>query len=316
MKLYKLIFPVLFFKFIFSFPTGYSQQVPDIPVSYRIFSPFIFNPAVVGSKDFSSIDLLISNYGKSNSQVASGNMRLTKSKEKYFSSPAVSQFSNLGIGGYFINYHDSISRNKVIGGTGSYHIKLDKEALSFISFGITAKAIFNKYAGDAESNIPEEDTFNPNLDAGIFYYNSRFYAGISATNLLDNATRSDSVMHIPWSRQFFLNTGYKIIISKTKNILLEPFIIVNYNDSVSGDIGKMLKPGLTFYANNFRLGTYFNDFNKLSFFAQFKYSKAYIGTYFEFPYKSAFYFDPIIVELAVGLNLSSFKKGFPGRNHW
>lgn len=317
MKLHKLLFPVLFIQFILLSGKSYSQQRLDIPVSYRIFSPFIFNPAIAGSKDFSSIDLLISNYGKSNSQIASGNLRLSRSRQEYFQSPTT-EFSNFGTGGYLLNYHDSISGNTVIGGTGSYHIRLDKEALSFLSFGITAKALFNKYTGDADNNIPAEETFIPNVDAGIFYYNPGFYAGFSATNLLDNVPEPDSsdLYSIPATTQFCLNAGYKIVISKQKSILIEPFFMLNYNDSISGDLKKMFKPGLTLYVNNFRLGTFFNDFNKLSFFGQFKYSKAYIGTYFEFPYKSAFYLDPITAELAIGLNLSSLKKGIPRINHW
>ncbi len=318
MRLLKLFFSVLFSHIVFSFGEVYSQQIPDIPVSYRIFSPFIFNPAVAGSKDFTSIDLLISNYGKSKSQIASGNLRLSKSSEKYFSSPSATKFSSFGIGGYLYNKHGSISRNTFIGGTGSYHIKLDIESLSFLSFGITAKGLFNRYPADSVNNIPEGKTFIPNIDAGIFYYNPTFYAGISATNLLDKTTETDSLnlYSVEVFRQYSLNAGFKILISKAKNILIEPFIIINSNDSLSGKIKEMLKPGLTIYASNFRIGTYFNDFNKLSFFAQYKYYKAYIGTYFEFPYKSAFYNNPVIAELAVGLNLSSFKKGFTGRNHW
>lgn len=316
MKLYKLFFPVLFIQLIFLSGESYSQQGLDIPVSYRIFNQFIFNPAIAGSKDFSSIDLLISNYGKSNSQIASGNLRLSKSGQEYLSSPSAAEFSNFGAGGYLLNYNDSISRNIVIGGTGSYHIRLDKEALSYLSFGITAKVLFNRYTDIAENNILPEKSFIPYVDAGIFYYNPRFYAGVSATNLLGNAPEPDSsnLYSRPVLTQFCLNAGYKIVISK--NILIEPFFILNYNDSVSVVLKKMLKPGLTIYVNNFRLGTFFNDFNRLSFFGQFKYSKAYIGTYFEFPYKSAFYFDPIIAELAIGLNLSSFKKEFPRMNHW
>ena len=63
-----------------------SQNAPNFPVSHRIFNPFIMNPAVSGSKDFTSVDLLISNFGKDNSQLLSGNMRLSKSEKEYFTS--------------------------------------------------------------------------------------------------------------------------------------------------------------------------------------------------------------------------------------
>jgi type IX secretion system PorP/SprF family membrane protein len=318
MKFIKLTLPLVLLTFLISPEVLMGQQVPMHPVSYRIFSPFIFNPAIAGSKDFSNLDLLISNYGESNSQMASGNLRLAKSGNEYFSSQSAPEFSNIGIGGYLFNDYDGLTRNYGIAGTGSYHIKLDKNALSFLSIGISAKAIFNNYHGDTDNSIPSKETFIPNIDAGLYYYNSSFYAGISATNIMGNPEEPDSLGNysVPVSRQYYLNSGYKIILSRAKNILIEPFIIVNSNDSLSGKISEMLKPGLKIYFQNFSMGTYFNDFNKISFYTQFKYSKAYIGAYFEIPYKTAFYIDPIIAELAVGLNLSSIKSGFSRRNHW
>lgn len=314
----KLTLPFVILSLLVSFRTVYSQQTPINPVSYRIFSPFIFNPAVAGSKDFSTIDLLISNYGESNSQIASGNLRLSKSKKEYYSSLATPEFSNVGLGGYLFNDYNGLSRNTGIGGTGSYHFQLDKNALSFIAIGATAKAVFNNYSGDPDNGIPSDQSIYPNLDAGVFYYNANLYAGISVTNLLGSPNVSDSLSlnNIPVSRQFFLNAGYKIVIDRSNNFLLEPFLIINTNDSLSGEISQMVKPGLKFYANNFCIGTYFNDFNKISFFAQYKYNRITVGTYFETPYKTAYYLDPIIAEFTVGINLSSVKSGYPRRFHW
>jgi type IX secretion system PorP/SprF family membrane protein len=294
------------------------QQVPDFPVSYRLFNPFIFNPAIAGSKDFSSVDLLISNSGSSNSQAASGNLRISKSQKEYFSSQSTPEFTKIGAGGYLFNDRNDSSRNIGFGGTGSYHLQLDKNALSFLSFGVSVKGIFNDYSGNSDLNKPAEKSFFPQIDAGVYYYSSSYYAGISVTNILGNPGKPDSLGYytIPCSRQFYLQAGYKIVVSKSLNIILEPFLIVNSDDSFSGKITDMLKPGLKMYAGNFCAGTYFNDFNKISFLFQYKYSRMFIGTYFEVAYKQAFYKQPILAEIALGVNLSAIKSGVYRRNHW
>jgi hypothetical protein len=210
------------------------------------------------------------------------------------------------------------SRNLGVGATGAYHIPLDKKGLSFIAVGVSAKAIFNDYAGDDDLNKPAEKTFFPSADAGIYYYNSFLFAGISGTNLLGNPVESDSLGYntIPLSRQFFAHVGAKFVISKALNIIIEPSLIFTTNDSFSGDIADMLKPGLKVYAGNYCVGTFFDDFEKISFFVQYKYSRFYVGTFFELPYNSPFYKEPIRAEFAFGVNLSAIRSGISRAYHW
>jgi type IX secretion system PorP/SprF family membrane protein len=296
------------------------QQTPYYPISYRVFSPFIFNPAIAGSKDFASLDLMISNYGKSNSQIASGNLRLAKPDSRHISTLSSPEFTNLGLGGYFFNDQNGLSRNIGIGVSASYHLQLDKKALSFLSFGLSAKAVYNHFSGDPDLSKPAENTFFPNIDAGLYYYNTRLFAGISATNLLGNPHKPDTLgfNSIPVSRQFFSLIGYKLVLSRSMNIVLEPSLIININtaDTVSEEISDIFKPGLKFYADNFCVGTYFNNFKKISFFLQYQYAKFSLGTYFELPYNTPFYKQPILTEFVLGINLSAIKSGISRRNHW
>lgn len=304
--------------FVLSYNLSQGQHVPYYPISYRIFSPFIFNPAIAGSKDITSVDVIISNYGKSNSQLASGNLRLSKSHKDYFTSLSTTEFTKFGVGGYLFNDENDLSRNIGLGGTASYHLQLDEKELSFLSFGVSPKVVFNDYSGDPDLGKPAEKTFFFNVDAGIYYYNANLFAGISGTNLLGSPKDPDSlgIYTIPVSRQLFFQVGYKLILSRSLNLLLEPSLIVNSDDSFSGEIIDMFKPALKLYAGNFCVGTYFNDFDKISFFLQYKYSKLYIGTYFELPYNSPYYKKPILAEIAVGINLSAIKSGFARGNHW
>jgi len=302
----------------FYFYPSDGQTTPQFPVSYRVFNPVIFNPAIAGSKDFFSIDLLAGKYGESNSQLLSGNARLTKKAPEYFSSYNSPEFTNIGIGGYLFNEKTDSIRTLGISGTGSYHIQLDDNALSFLSFGVTAKVLYNDYQGNPDLSKPAKSTTYPNFDVGIYYYNTNLFAGLSATNLLGNPETPDSTgfTTLAVSRQLFLQVGYKFVISKSLNIIIEPSLIVNSDDSFSGEVTDMIKPSLRLYAGKFSLGTFFNDFDNTSFFFQFKYPKFYVGTYFEMVNGSPFYKSPIRAELTLGLNISAIKSGFSRENHW
>lgn len=299
-------------------PSLHAQQSPDFPVSYRIFNPFIMNPAITGSKDFMSADLLISNFGKDNSQLLSSHTRLSKSDKEYFTSVATPRYTKIGVGAYLFDEFSDPTRNVGIGVSGSYHFKLNRNALSYISVGASAKAIFNRYSGNPDAGSPAASTIKPNVDAGFFYYSPSISAGISATNILGTPDSPDSlgVYQVPISRQYFLHAGYKFILSKSMNLMLEPSLLVNTGDSIPENIIDIFKPGLKIYSGDVCIGTYFNNFDKISFFGQFKYKKTSLGAYFELPYKTAYFRQPIIVELSIGINLSAIKTGNTRRNHW
>ena len=296
---------------------SYGQQTPLNPLSYRIFSPFIFNPAIAGSKDFLSFDFLSSWYGKYRSQIISSNTRLTKASQGYISSPDAFEFTNLGVGGAIFNDMIGNHRNTGISGTVSYHFPLGDQQLSFLSVGASAKGIYNFFSGDQDLGLPEKNRFFPNIDAGVYFYGQAFFAGISATNLL--GPPEDTLgTGIPVSRQYFLYTGYKIILSRSLDIVLEPSIILNSGESSSPspEIKDIIEPVVKIYFQDFCIGTYINDFEKIPFFLQYRYPRFYISAYFQIPRDTPFYKENLLVEFALGLNLSGHKIKFAGAGHW
>lgn len=294
------------------------QQIPLLPVSIKVFNPFIFNPAISGSKDFASLDLLVSNYGKSGAQVICGNFRVSKPHNEYFSAVPTTEFKRIGLGAYLFNEKNGMLHNFGMGASASYHIQLDRNALSYLSFGVSAKALSIEYTGNPDLDIPSNKAFFPDVDAGLYYYNPCFFAGISATNVLGNQKKTDNLglFTIPIPPQFFIQAGYKIVLSRSKRLILEPSLIVNTYDTIPGNKSEMFKPCLKVYAGNFCLGTYFNDFSKISFFMQYKYPKFYLATYFELPQNSPYFKKEILAEIGVGFNLSAIKSGFSRENHW
>jgi type IX secretion system PorP/SprF family membrane protein len=302
----------------FSFNLISGQQVPLYPISYRIFNPFIFNPAIAGSKDFFSIDIISGKNGRSNSLIGSVNGRLSKSGNAYFSSSNVPKFTNFGVGGLVFNELNGLSRNTGVTLAGSYHFQIDENELSFISVGVAGKAVNNHFVGIPELGDTAKNTFFPNLDLGVYYYSPGFYAGLSVTNLLGDPDGTDTLglYSVPVSLQLFFQVGYRIVVSKSLNIVLEPSLIVNSDDSFSLKVSEMIEPALKLYAGNFCLGTYFNDFNNTSFFFQYKYPGFSIGTYFALPNNSPFYKKPLMAEITLGINISAIKSGSSRLNHW
>ncbi|NMD02881.1 MAG: type IX secretion system membrane protein PorP/SprF, partial [Bacteroidales bacterium] len=105
------------------------QETPYQPISYRVFTPFIFNPAVAGSKDFTSVDLIASMQNNSYSQIASANTRLWRKGPGYTVSPKLRKYSNIGVGGAMFNDVYGLTRNLGVSLTGAYHIALNEKEL-------------------------------------------------------------------------------------------------------------------------------------------------------------------------------------------
>jgi len=318
MSFYKklsLLIPALFCLY-----PSYGQQMPFNPVSYRIYSPFIINPAIAGSKDYFSVDMIAGFKDKSHSQVLSGNTRITRKVIGYLPSGKTYSYTNIGIGLSGFNSFETgdSTHNAGVSATAAYHIPLSQKALSFISVGASIKGMYHFNEGDADLSIPFKEFYFPNVDVGLYFYNPKAHAGISVTNLLDppDDTATLSIYKIPVSRQYNFIAGYKIVLSRELNIVLEPSILIHTDDSLSFDIKESIEPALKLYAGNFCLGTYFNDYSKISFFFQYRYPKFYVGTYFALPKNSPFFKKSLTSEIAFGINFSHNKSGYTKYGHW
>jgi type IX secretion system PorP/SprF family membrane protein len=317
MSVIKKLLPILLL--IFSFNASDGQQTPLNPISYWVFVPYIYNPAIVGSKDFISIDMNAAFEGKSKSQVISGNIRFSKTQGGYFSSPDIIEFENSGIGGSVFNDANGRSRNTGLSAAGSYQIPLGTRKLSFLSFGASVKGVYNRLdTADIESGNFSKKTFYANLDLGLYYFSSNFFSGFSITNLLNIPDKNNNIgmIKIPVSRQYFFTAGYKFIISTSQHIVLEPSLLISTYDSTFNKIPDNINPILKFYVGNFCVGTYFLGNGKTSFFAQFRYPKFYVGTFFELPKKIPYFKRIPLVEFTLGLNLQIDKSRLSDHSHW
>jgi type IX secretion system PorP/SprF family membrane protein len=302
--------------FSFSFTSG--QEIPLNPISYKLFTPFLFNPAIAGSKDFFSTDVMAGFRGKHQAQIISGNTRLVRKVPGNTASGRGFEFTGTGVGGAIFNEVYDSSRTAGFAATGSYHLALDNRALSFVSAGVSVRGFYHHYNGNPDLGIPEENHYFPNIDAGLYYYNPFFYAGLSGMNLLGRPSNRDtlSTWLIPATPQYFFIAGFKLVLSRSLDIVIEPSVIIVTDDSLSLAPKRSIKPALRLYAGDFCIGTYFNDFERVSFLFQFRYPRFYIGTFFELPKNTPFYKQPLTTEVAFGLNLSKTKAGYSVHSHW
>jgi type IX secretion system PorP/SprF family membrane protein len=292
------------------------QQTPLNPVSCWVFNPFIYNPAIAGSKDFLSIGINTAFQGNANSLLLSGNTRITKTNSGYFSSPDITVFKNTGIGASIFSDYNGSSRNMGVSVSGSYQLPLSNHNLSFLSFGATVKGEYNTITSALSDT--QRKTYYPNFDLGIYYYGTNFFAGISAVNILGSPWKPDTlgIYQVPVSREYFFSAGYKFLLSKSLNIVLEPSVLILGTDSTFSKVKNNINPIIRLYLEDFCFGTSFRADGDISFFCQFRYPRFYIGAYYELAKKTPYFKKTPVVEFTVGLNIQPDKSRFSNHSHW
>jgi type IX secretion system PorP/SprF family membrane protein len=317
MRIFNKVFLTLVTVNIFNL--SFAQQTPLNPLSYWVFTPYIYNPAMVGSKDYLTLDFNAAFQGDSRAQILSGNSRLSRNKTGYFNSPKLKEFNGVGLGGSVFNDLNESSHNIGMNAAGSYQVPLNTQALSFLSFGASVKGVYNMLDTSlADAGYSSKNTFYPNLDAGIYYYGTNLFTGISAINLLGNPGEADSTgnYRIPVSRTYFFTIGYKFILSKSMNIVLEPSVLIDAVDSTFGEIADNINPIIKLYIDNFCIGSYFLSDGNTSFFFQYRFPRFYVGAFSELPRQTAYYKKPPIMEFTLGWNFQSDKSRLSKESRW
>lgn len=309
------------FFFLISLLTGnnaISQHTPHAPIAGQVLTPFIFNPAIAGSKDFLALDLSAVVQGSDISQLLSASTRLTEEGPRYSGAPVAKTFTRFGIGASLFNDVLGNSRNLGLSAAGAYHLPMNERKLSFLSVGAALKGIVNLTDSIIELGVPQKTSFIPNLDVGMYYYSRNLYVGISATNILGSMSDSTdlAVYQIPVSRQYFFLAGYKIVLSRSLNIVLEPSLIINLNDSLDFQAKETYNPMLRIYMEAFCIGAYLHNYENLTFFFQYKFPRLYLGTLVDFPRDVPFYKKDLTIEIVAGVNFGRNYGYSPNRFNW
>lgn len=283
------------------------QQIPDNPTSIQIFSPQVYNPAMTGSKDYMNIHMAARLEGHPKAQIIAIHTRLLRSGPDYLISEPIRDFSNFGVGTTLFNDRSNQFRNIGLRISGAYHIPLSRKAISFLSFGVSLNGAYSIPDKELLETVNGDlsNAFYPNADLGLFFYNPRIFAGFSVTNIMKNVMQADSLEATNGLTGLGMHfqAGYKIVLSRSQSIILEPSIYINTSDSTLDDLGNNINPTLKLYFKNFFIGTYYSSKDLLSYFMQYQFGRIYAGFFIEFPIEKLVNQRNMKIELSVGMNI-------------
>jgi type IX secretion system PorP/SprF family membrane protein len=296
--------------------------------SQYLFNIYLVNPAIAGSKDFNNINISVRQYishidGAPKTQVISGHARLRKPTKNYNWSYRNPGFTNIGIGGIF--YNDFIGGFRKLGTevTYAYHIPLDRDAFSHLSFGLSGSIFqysidpntFNVIgdpllSGDVLSSIV------PDANFGIYYYGVSHYIGISVYNMFESNIRPGTNKPINRERMYFLLGGYKWLLSRDKYIMFEPSILVRFTEKTYEEFYNYIDINLRFYIQSLYFGTSYRLNETLATFILYQFRNINLGIAYEFPFINDTNITFGVAQIMAGINFGKGLNLFGDARYW
>ncbi len=210
---------------LFLFSSGYSFSQQDALYSQYMFNQFTINPAYAGSRNSLSGVLLYRNQwvglkGAPNTMNFSIHSPFSRKK--------------MALGLNFIVDEIGPTSTSSVMGTYAYHLKTTKGK---ISFGIRGGFFSTTLNNDELNYFDNNDVHNtggvlqsttPNFDFGVYYYNSKFYSGISINHLLGQTVtyQNSGQTQFNLNRYFNFATGGVLVLNE--DLVVKPSIMVRY----------------------------------------------------------------------------------------
>lgn len=284
---------------------AYAQQTPVFS-SYN-YNTILINPAHAGY--YSDIDIAMTTNGYFNSFDGSPkNVDLSVNKSAWS--------DRLGLAAGIS--HDEIGVTNTTSFFTSYSYKIyygsDYKAgqprsanSKMISFGVTAGAmLYNENLTELGLEFDPEfqeniHTFTPTVGVGFLYNYNKFYLGLSAPNVLNEAWNSKNNTNL--KNVYYSYLGYRFFTSSREDLLLNPSVLVKYMEDAPFQADFNL---LANYKNKLEFGGGYRTSNTINVLAGFHVSDHFrvICTY----NKS---FDNVVIPDTFGLVLNyRMGKGF------
>ncbi len=212
MRFFKLTFILVGIAWL-SLMESQAQQIPQY--TQYMFNPVFVNPAYAGYKQ----QLYLQSYYRKQWTGVTG------SPETFaVSGDAFLEGTGLGVGGQLITDKLGAQRTSAAYGNVSYHLRLTETR--YLSFGIGAGAVNSSLDGgmlrpgqDSDPNVPvgKDQVFYPDLKAGLFLYDDKFFVGFAADQLLSSVLDLDNgdimiqpVPHVYLSGGLLLDLNYNV----------------------------------------------------------------------------------------------------------
>lgn len=279
----------------------YSQQLPLY--SQYMMNSFLLNPAIAGSVDYFPIILTARRQW-----VGIDNGPTTQAISAHY----LFEYQNMGVGGYLFNDKFGAVSRTGIQACGAYHLKLS-EINSKLSFGFAFKAFQFRFDQTQFRPIDDADPaltygaiskFVPDADFGVYFYNPKYFAGISATQLIefkidigDSTLDKNAII-----RHYFVTGGYKHEFSELFE--LEPSVLIKGTMKTPWQLDLNLK---AYYQKNYWLGISYRTSKDLVVMLGVKYKKYYMGYAFDYTFSSLKKYTSGSHEIMIGANITEGK---------
>jgi type IX secretion system PorP/SprF family membrane protein len=206
---------------------SYGQQ-KELYTQY-MFNGLTINPAYAGTHDAVSLT------GMSRWQWAGFEGAPTT---QTFSIHSPIKGKNVGLGLLVSRDEIGVTNTTNISGMYSYRIAMGS---GYLSMGV--QGTVTNFKGDYstifttgvnDQSFVDVSEFSPNFGAGVFYYTSKFYIGVSAPELMNSKIESEGGSYTQ-QRHYFLNSG--LVFNLSQNVKLKPNLLVKMVDGapVSAD---------------------------------------------------------------------------------
>lgn len=324
--------------------SGNAQEIPVYYHSQYLLNPYLINPAIAGSKDYSRLNLSVRQTaakiaGSPKTQILSYQTRLRKFLN--LNKDAIkrgSEFSNVGLGGYI--YNDASGPLKKVGFqlTYAYHLPLSRESIHYLSFGVSFTG-FTYSVNYGELNIIRDPLINegtqrafvPDANFGIYYYGKQLFGGISVAQIFQTPVKwsNDKFEQIPVKRNYFLFAGYKFLVMD--KIILEPSILykseniplpstyINPEEPSPIETSKynhQVDMNLKIYYQTIIAGLSYRMNQGLAAWGQYQYRNLFFGLAYEYPMSEIWNVSYGTFNVVLGINLGRGKNRFGDRRYW
>ncbi|MBI4645222.1 MAG: type IX secretion system membrane protein PorP/SprF [Bacteroidia bacterium] len=273
------------------------QQLPLY--SQYVLNGFLINPAIAGTENYSPIRLTVRQQwvgikGAPATQALSAHRAITRHR-------------SMGIGGYIFNDNYGPFTRTGLLAAYSYQLSFGYGGPK-LSFGLSASTTQLKFdQSRLEMVEPDEDISGnterkiaPDIGCGLYFYDKKYFAGISAAQLLQykvdlGATGS---VYNKLIRHYFATAGYKFALNS--DFQLEPslFIKATEKGTSQADIN-----ATAYYKKNYWLGFSYRSDKSLVVLVGFQIGTFYLCYAFDYTFSNLKNYTYGSHEVVLGLNV-------------
>ena len=278
-----------------------AQQQPLY--SQYMFNRFLLNPAITGNVDYIPLRLTARQQwvgidNAPSTQAISGHTLLGN--------------KSMGVGGYI--FADRFGPETKIGIQGTYSYILELNSInSKLSFGLALKAFQYKLDYNQMTAIDEGDevlyknsetAFVPDADFGVYLQGERYFAGISATQLIQLPIKiaEKEVDKNSMIRHYYLLGGYKFQLGE--QFELEPSILAKGTEKTPFNLDVNLR-GI--YMQNYWLGVSYRTSGEIIAMLVVKFNGFIFGNAFDYSTSEIKNFQSGSHEIMIGYNFGEGK---------